>query len=221
MKKRSLFIAFCIIIIFITVLIICFISNKSIRLNSLYDSLVYIEAKNDEYIDIGSGFVYKTLKNKNYILTNYHVVKNSSEIYVYNKNDEFTKATLIKYDVKNDIAMLTIDDKLNLKNVVFANSDNLKLGDCVYVMGNPIDNRYFGTLTKGIVSFLGRKISISKENPELIDTIQIDAAINPGSSGSMLLDKNGKVVGMVFVKEEDIDGIGFAITSNTIKKFIK
>ena len=109
-------------------------------------------------------------------------------------------------------------------SVLAANEDVtlVKVKDNIYVVGSPIENEYFATVTSGIISYNNRKIKVETSNGSvLVNTIQIDAKINYGNSGSPLLNEKNEVIGMVFVKEEELDGIGFAIPINKIKEVIK
>lgn len=178
------------------------------------NSVVYIESNiGDKTYSSGSGIVYKTDEEYAYILTNYHVIENSTQINVYNSAKKMEIAKLYSYDDNYDIAVLKVENKINLKKVKLGNSDNINVGDEIYVLGTPITIDYIETLTKGIISNLDRKINI---NNALISAIQIDATVLEGNSGSALFNKKGEVIGLVFMKENTCDNIGFAIPINEI-----
>lgn len=195
------------------------LNNKNLQ--DSYDSIVYIESYDDETIKSGSGFVYKSTDNKNYIITSYHVVDNGFDIYIYNTNKDREKAILVNYDESADIAILSVDDSLNLEKINIGNSDNVEIGDDIYVMGTPLNIDYISTLSKGIVSFVNRKITINTPNAKnTYDAIQLDARIDKGNSGGPVLNNKGKIIGMVFVKEENVEGIGFALPINYIMDIV-
>ena len=88
---------------------------------SPFDSIVFIESISDESLKNGMGFVYEVENNKNYIVTNYHVVESSNSLYVGNIEKEKISAKLVWYDIYTDIAVLQINDELGLKEVVATN----------------------------------------------------------------------------------------------------
>ncbi|MBQ5761916.1 MAG: trypsin-like peptidase domain-containing protein [Clostridia bacterium] len=180
----------------------------------------------------GSGIVYSS---DGTIVTNYHVIEaavnkntgklNSSfNIYAYfdTKLTQFTKdVTLVGYDVASDIAVL----KFNIKGVqpiTVANSDEITIGEPVVAIGCPGGLDFMNSVSEGIVSGTNRAIAVS--NTEMVyDLIQTTAAINPGNSGGALLNSRGELVGICAMKLSDInyEGMGFAISSNTVKKIVE
>lgn len=207
-----------IIIVFISIITTYFILNKKVNMEVLKDSLVYIESINDEYINTGTGFVYKKGAYYDYILTNYHIIEDYNKIYIYNKNKDKVNGKVEFFDKNKDIAIIKIENKLNLKKLKIGNSDKLQLANEIYTLGTPIDFNYFGTLSKGIISSLNRKINVSGN---IYNTIQIDTNINEGNSGGPLLNKKGEVIGIIFIKEEDVNGISFAIPINEVMRVIE
>jgi Do/DeqQ family serine protease len=157
----------------------------------------------------GSGVIVDAAKG--YVLTNYHVVENATEIVVTLKDRRRLKAKLVGSDHGTDIALLHIEAG-NLTALPFGDSDKLRVGDFVAAIGNP-----FGlgqTVTSGIVSALGRS-GINIEGYE--DFIQTDASINPGNSGGALVDLKGELVGIntaIIGPTGGNVGIGFAVPSN-------
>lgn len=205
---------------FVSVLITGFfivVHNSNKNLSNIYDFLVYIEAYNDDTISNGSGFVFKIKNNKNYIITSYHVVQGYDEIEVYNTNLDKEEAVLLDYDIEADIAILAINDNLNLENANISYK-NVNLGDTVFIGGTPLNKNYVSTLSSGIVSFVNRKILIDNKT---YNTIQLDININPGNSGGPLLDINGNVIGIIFLKEENAQGLAFALPASYFEDLIK
>ena len=210
MKKFLYFTSF-IILIFISYILI----NNKIS-NNIYDSIVYIETTTQDSINNGTGFVYEINDNSAYILTNYHVIEDSYEIYIYNKNKVKTKAKIVKYDAYNDIALLEIDKDLNLKKINIGDSSKVNNTDEIYIIGNPMGKNNFATKTSGII------IDKSDSLYHLYDfnAIKVSAKTDFGSSGSPLLDKDNKVIGIIFLKNKDSNE-SYAIPINYIIEFLK
>ncbi len=171
----------------------------------------------------GSGFVWDT---KGHVVTNLHVVRGASRLLVTlpggaSQGDNTFPARIVGVDPAHDIAVLRVDiSSQKLKPVVPGSSDTLVVGQKVLAIGNP-----FGldqTLTRGIVSALGRDIA-SEEGRKIRDMIQTDASINPGNSGGPLLDSSGKLIGMntaIFSPSGASAGIGFAVPVNVVKRTV-
>ncbi len=166
----------------------------------------------------GSGFVWD---KKGHIVTNYHVIKGASSAKVKLFNGKSYKASLVGVYPRRDIAVLKINAPKNeLKPVTLGNSDKLQVGQNVFVIGNPFGLNW--TMTKGIVSALHRRVP-SSDGSYISEAIQTDAAINPGNSGGVMLDSNGKVVGVSSAIYSPISGsvgIGFAIPINLVKRVV-
>lgn len=160
---------------------------------------------------LGSGVV---VSKDGYIITNNHVVDGANEIIVSiaGGKKEYA-AKLIGKDEKSDLAIIKIEAK-DLNAITFFNSDEVKVGDVVFALGNP-----FGvgeTITQGIVSATGRS---GMGIVEYEDFIQTDASINPGNSGGALINSAGQLIGInsaIISKSGGNVGIGFAIPSNMV-----
>ena len=167
----------------------------------------------------GSGFI---LTEDGYIITNYHVIEEASEIKVTTYGGDEYDAKLIGYDESNDIAVIKVDAN-NLAPVTLGDSDALNVGDDVIAIGNPLGELTF-SLTSGAVSALDRNVTLSNASMNLIQT---DCAINSGNSGGALFNTYGEVIGITNAKyssngfnTSSIDNIGFAIPINSVKKII-
>jgi serine protease Do len=172
--------------------------------------------------NIGSGFI---VKSDGIILTNRHVVSDTSASYFVITNDKKKyNVTQIYRDSANDLALLKINPPAGgLKPLPLGDSSNLKLGQTVIAIGTPL-GEFTNTVTEGIISGLGRGItagSLYEGYVEKLDNvIQTDAAINPGNSGGPLLDLNGEVIGINAAIASQGQNIGFAIPVTIIKNFL-
>ena len=175
---------------------------------SVYDSLVYIESINNDTIKSGIGFVYKIDNREAYILTNYHVIDDLLDIYVYNVDKDKVKARVIKYDEYNDIAVISIKNNLNLKEINIGSINNLNVSDKVYIAN--INEASYG------------EIIDLKSLYDIFDFSAIKTSIDVtfGDSGSPLLNDKNEVIGMIFLKDENNDKIAFAIPIDFIMNFI-
>lgn len=163
----------------------------------------------------GSGFI---LTSDGYILTNYHVIENANSITVTLYNEESYTGTLVGGDEDNDVAVVKIDAK-GLTPVVLGTSSDLRVGESVCAIGNPLGELTF-TLTTGIVSALERPIAT--ESNRVQNMIQTDCAVNAGNSGGPLFNPNGEVVGIVSAKyaSSGVEGLGFAIPIDDVTEII-
>jgi serine protease Do len=162
---------------------------------------------------LGSGFV---VAPDGYVATNFHVVRDASEIVVRLADQSEHRAKLVGGDARSDIALLRIQAK-SLTAIPFGNSDRLEVGEPVMAIGNP-----FGldqTVTTGIVSAKERFIGAGPYD----DFIQTDCSINPGNSGGPLIDARGALIGIntaIFSPSGGWSGIGFAIPVNAAKEVL-
>jgi len=169
----------------------------------------------------GSGFI---LSSDGYILTNFHVIEDSSAITVTCYDGTSYEARLVGFDESNDIAVLKIEAQ-DLPPVILGSSDNMNVGDSVLAIGNPLGELTF-SLTAGTVSALDRQVTMS--NGATMNLIQTDCAINSGNSGGALFNLYGEVVGITNAKyssssasEASIDNIGFAIPINSVRSIVE
>jgi len=162
----------------------------------------------------GSGVI---ITSDGYIITNNHVIDGARKITVRLIDGTEYDATLIGRDSKTDLAVIQIKAK-GLQPVTYGNSDKLVVGELAVAIGNPL-GQLGGTVSEGIISALSRNINI---DGEMMTLLQTTAAINPGNSGGGLFNNRGELVGVVNAKSSgsDIEGIGFAIPSNTVKPIV-
>lgn len=171
----------------------------------------------------GSGVIFKKTSDGAYIVTNNHVIENANEIEVSLHDGKKVKAELIGTDPLTDIAVLKIAGDVKVDTLAFGDSSQLRAGDQVLAIGNPLGLDLSRTVTQGIVSAVDRTIAVSTSAGEWeLEVIQTDAAINPGNSGGALINASGELVGINSLKisESGVEGLGFAIPSNEVQTII-
>lgn len=163
---------------------------------------------------MGSGII---ASSDGYIITNQHVVgARPGRIEVTLYNGETLEGKTVWSESSLDLAIVKIDGE-NYPFCKLGNAGELRVGENVFAIGNPLSMQFQRTVTAGIVSALGRSISIENENGEqsyMEDLIQTDASINPGNSGGPLVNSRGEVVGINTVKVSSAEGMGFAVPIN-------
>jgi len=167
-----------------------------------------------QQIGTGSGVI---ISPTGHIVTNYHVIKNSTEISITLNNNKEYNAELIGADETTDIALLKIEADDDLPYMVFANSDEAKIGEWVLAVGNPFNLN--STVTAGIISAKSRDLSGTNAQ----SFIQTDAAVNPGNSGGALVNTNGDLIGIntaISSRTGSYIGYSFAVPSNIARKIV-
>ena len=158
---------------------------------------------------LGSGIV---ISPDGLVLTNSHVVGSSRQIRLRDTEGAVTEARVLGFDLDTDLALLRADGARDLRYALLGNSKNLRRGQLVVAIGNPLG--FESTVTAGVVSALGRSIrSVSGRTIE--DVIQTDAALNPGNSGGPLVSSSAEVIGINTAIISGAQGICFAVASNT------
>ncbi|MDR1600465.1 MAG: trypsin-like peptidase domain-containing protein [Oscillospiraceae bacterium] len=169
------------------------------------------------YVISGAGSAV-ALTEDGYLITNNHVIKDATTIQARtNTGDEFV-ATVVGGDAQTDIAVLKIDAR-GLVPVVFADSDEARVGELTVAIGNPLGT-LGGTVTEGVLSAKDRAIMIDGQTMTLLQT---SAAINPGNSGGGLFDNVARLIGIVVARANEsnganVEGIGYAIPSNIVRR---
>lgn len=167
----------------------------------------------------GTGVV---LSGDGYLITNAHVVENSTGITVQLTDNRVFPANILGADEISDLAVLRIDAE-DLTPARFGDSSALRVGDTVVAIGDPLGVKFRGTYTDGIVSAINRDVDV---NGHTMTLIQTNAALNSGNSGGPLINCYGQVIGIntmkigTFTSSSGIEGIGFAIPSTTVKEIV-
>ena len=185
-------------------------------------SVVLVQGTTSDQTGIqGSGFVYEA-SDRMVVVTNYHVVHETSDLSVTFSNGNGYSAEVLGTDPYSDLAVLSVNDDpaSEFKPIEIVSSSTLRVGEPVIAIGNPYG--LVGSLTTGVVSALGR--SITEEDYaggySIANVIQTSTPINPGNSGGPLLNAVGNVVGITTAIVSDSQGLGFAVPSNTILREI-
>lgn len=169
----------------------------------------------------GSGVI---VAKDGYIITNYHVIQNATEIEVTLRNKNTYSAKVIGTDKDTDLALLKIEEN-ELPAMELANSDEVMVGEWVLAVGNPFNLE--STVTQGIVSAKGRSLSLGEPNQQgnpIESFIQTDAAVNPGNSGGALVNLNGQLIGIntaIASPTGAYAGYAFAVPSNIVGKVVQ
>lgn len=168
---------------------------------------------------VGSGVIFKNDGGKSYIVTNNHVVDGANELIVSLADGRSLPGKLVGADALTDLAVVEVDDG-SLPTADFGDSDATVVGESVIAIGNPMGLEFQGSVTSGVVSALNRTLG---DGDARIKLLQTDAAINPGNSGGALVNADGEVIGINSVKlaANGVEGMGFAIPSNTVQSVIK
>ena len=168
-------------------------------------------------VGTGSGVI---ISPDGYIITNYHVIENSTEVIVTTNDNREYEAEIIGFDEVNDIAVLKIDSDSNLDYIFFGDSDSTLIGEWVLAVGNPYNLN--STVTAGIISSKSRDLNeFDQKNQSFIQT---DAAVNFGNSGGALVNIQGELIGINTLIQSMTGGYvgySFAVPSNTVRKIFE
>lgn len=166
---------------------------------------------------LGSGAV---ISKEGHVVTNYHVIADVSEVIVTTNDNKKFPAQILGASAERDIALLKIQGgKNDFAALTFANSDEARVGQLVFAVGNPFG--LSGTVTQGIISARDRHLSDSQ-----LDYLQTDTVINPGNSGGPLVNLRGEILGVnvaIYRGDENVrawQGIGLAVPANDAKSVV-
>jgi serine protease Do len=183
------------------------------------------------YASAGSGIIIYEDSSDVYIATNNHVIENAKKVTISLDDSTKVPASYVGSDINEDVAVIKVS-KTNMiaagiedyAIATFANSDNLKVGQDVVAIGNSAGEGK--SATKGIISAINKEITVEGKT---LNVLQTDAAINPGNSGGALVNMQSEVVGINTAKysssysasEGSVEGMGYAIPSNTVKRLVE
>ena len=165
----------------------------------------------------GSGVV---ISDEGLIMTNHHVIDNSTEVRVIFEDGRLYEATIIGSDKLTDIGLIKINAS-NLIPIAIGNSDKMLVGDLAVAIGHPLTLGAAPTVTTGVVSALERRLDVGGDTMgsavTLFGLMQTDAPITRGSSGGALINKNGELIGIttaIATADVGAEGLGFAVPIN-------
>lgn len=192
----------------------------------VYDSVVVVENYvNGKMYATGSGFAYKTDKTHGYILTNSHVLTNSTSVKLGFTNGNKVNAEVVGVDEYSDIAVLKVPKKYIIQVAQLGSVKKMRVGDTTFAVGTPLDSKaYSWSVTRGILSGKDRVVGTGSS---YMTVLQTDTPINSGNSGGPLCNANGEVIGITNMKlaSDQIEGMGFAIpidiATSYADKFVK
>lgn len=168
----------------------------------------------------GSGVV---ISKKGYILTNEHVSgSQNGNCYVILNSKEKYKANIVWSNSDIDLAIVKIN--YNFEDcALLGDSDELKLGEKIYTIGNPIGIDFQRSVSTGVISGINRNLEFEENGKKFYinNLIQTDAIINPGNSGGALINKVGQLIGITTIKISSAESMGFAVPINIIKPILK
>jgi 2-alkenal reductase len=174
-----------------------------------------VDIPGEMFVSQGSGFVYD---DQGHIVTNAHVVSDANTYRIRLDEQRVVSATVIGRDSTYDIAVLQLDEYIDIAPLTLSQR-TAQPGMWVMAIGNPFGLR--DSVSVGIVSGVGRELA--GQYGSMNDIIQVDAAVNPGSSGGVILDRNGEVLGMVTAIQSgngNFSGIGYAIPAQVLSTVV-
>lgn len=161
----------------------------------------------------GSGFV---VDREGHIITNAHVVKHPQKVNVIH-DSEILNGEVINASRIVDLALIQVEETLPIAQL--GDSDEQRIGQTIYLLGNPFGLMGDPTVSSGIISSIKRSIRVN--NMFMLDMIQTDAHLNPGNSGGPVIDEYGRVLGVTTALIPTAQGIGFSIPINMVKDYIR
>ncbi|PNZ11415.1 serine protease [Staphylococcus simiae] len=181
--------------------------------------------KNASEDEIGSGVIYKKSGDTVYIVTNAHVVGKKDQQKITFANNKSVIGKVLGKDKWSDLAVIKATSKdPTTKEITFGDSNHIVLGEPIIVVGNPLGVDFKSTVTEGIISGLNRNVPIDfdKDNKYdmLMKAFQIDASVNPGNSGGAVVNREGKLIGIISLKIDmpNVEGMSFALPVNEVQR---
>ena len=175
--------------------------------------------QDDEFISVGGGSGV-VIDEKGLIITNHHVIEETTDVRVIFEDGRMYEATIIGSDRLTDIGVVKIENE-NLSPINFGNSEAILVGDLAVAIGHPLTLGAAPTVTTGVISALDRRLDVGSESMNdavtLFGLIQTDAPITRGSSGGALLNQKGELIGIttaIATADVGAEGLGFAVPIN-------
>ena len=171
----------------------------------------------------GSGVIFDQTPDLLYVVTNYHVISDATDVIVEIAKDQIVNSKVVGFDESTDLAVLSIQKKdinadllKEIKPIAIGDSEKIQIGEIAIAIGNPLG--YNNTVTQGIISAVDRQV----DEDTTVMYIQTDAAINPGNSGGALVNSKGELIGINSAKiaETDVEGMGFAIPTEKMMTIV-
>lgn len=197
--------------------------GECLALQDIYDqnipSVVSITSQSYAGASSGTGVI---VASDGYLVTNAHVIEGAQLISVLLTDGRQFSARVVGTDEATDLAVLSIDAE-DLLPARFGSSEQLRVGDSVVAIGDPLGVELRGTMTDGIISAINRDVVV---DGRVLSLIQTNAALNPGNSGGPLIDCFGRVIGINTMKIGDyvtsagVEGLGFAIPSDLMSEVV-
>ena len=185
-------------------------------------STVTVVAEGEEGASVGTGVI---MTSDGYIVTNAHVISGGRSCWIALSSGVTYDAKLVGFDEPQDMAVLKVEPKEDLPAAEFGDSLTARVGDTVYAIGNPLGLELRGTMTDGMLSAVGRAMTMNGGTASMLQTT---APLNSGNSGGPLINAAGQVIGINTLKmgnsdhENDatVEGLGFALPTSDMKPVI-
>ncbi|WP_026908439.1 S1C family serine protease [Paucisalibacillus globulus] len=206
--------------------IVSVVSPTVVGITNIQHRADFLEQQEDSEAGTGSGVIYKKDNRHAYVVTNHHVIEGADEIEVLLNDDTVLEARLLGTDLFSDLAVLRVDGSGINRTIEMGSSENLKVGEPVIAIGNPLGHMFSGSVTQGIISGTQRTIpqdfNFDGRADWQAEVIQTDAAINPGNSGGALINMDAQLIGINSMKinQEAVEGIGFSIPVDSARPII-
>src|SRR5690625_4819434 len=202
------------------------VSHAVVGVTNLQSRMDFWEEAESDEAGTGSGVIFKKDKKYAYIVTNHHVVEGADTVEVVLNDESTIEAKLLGTDLFTDLAVLRVSADEVGEPIELGVSENVKVGEPVIAIGNPLGLMFAGSVTQGIIS--GKQRTIPQDfnqdgQPDWqAEVIQTDAAINPGNSGGALINMQGQLIGInsMKIRQNIAQGIGFAIPIDTARPLI-
>lgn len=186
------------------------------ELSELYDAVVDSVAAVEVQTELGPGGGSAWVYQDSYLVTNEHVIADTTEPYVWFIDIGWREATVVGTDFHSDLAVLEVEDKPDSAGALPVVDEGKAVGTPVAAVGNPFD--LTGSFTTGVISGRNRNIRVPGRDFSIADGVQTDAAVNPGNSGGPLLTFDGEVAGVVSAGQGET--IGFAISAAMVRNVV-